>query len=162
MIVIRNAVIDDLPPLLDIYNYAILNLTATFELEEQTLEQQMECFDDKYPLIVAEEEGNVIGYSCLNPFNKKAAFAQTAELSIYIAPNHQGKGIGKKLMKAILELAKQMNFHTVIGGITGGNEASIYLHKNFGFVHAGTLKEVGYKFWEWQEVHYYQLIFESS
>ncbi|WP_010649827.1 GNAT family N-acetyltransferase [Oceanobacillus massiliensis] len=161
MITIRDAVIEDLPALLEIYNYAIENLTATFDLQQQTLEERKNWFDShggKYPLIIAEEDGNVIGYSSLSPYNKKSAYSTTVEISIYIAPNQQGKGIGSKLMTEILSLASQLNYHAIIAGITGGNEVSVQLHKKFGFKLAGSLKEVGFKFGEWQDVHYYQLI----
>ncbi|MFD1851502.1 GNAT family N-acetyltransferase [Oceanobacillus bengalensis] len=161
MIRIREAAIDDLPALLEIYNYAICNLTATFDLQEQTLEDRKKWFEHhgaEYPLIVAEEDENVIGYSSLSPFNEKLAYSATSEVSIYIAPNQQGKGVGSLLMQQILKQARQLNYHTVISGITGGNGASIHLHEKFGFVLAGTLREVGNKFDEWQDVHYYQLI----
>ncbi|MDR7072027.1 GNAT family N-acetyltransferase [Fictibacillus barbaricus] len=159
MIHIREAVQHDLPEILEIYNYAIKHLTATFDLNEQTLDERLSWFtkfNEKYPLIVAIEENKVIGYSCLSPFRDKPAYAKSTELSIYMHWNHQGKGIGNKLMKEILHRADTLGYHTVIGGITGGNEGSVYLHKKFGFEFVGCFKEVGFKFNEWQDVHFYQ------
>lgn len=161
MVQVRLAALNDLPAILEIYNYAIRNLTATFDLEEQTIEQRRDWFDQhvgKYPLIVAEINGEVVGYSSLSPFREKEAYSQTAELSIYISPNHQGHGIGKKLMEEILKLAGENHYHVIIAGITGGNEASIHLHKRFGFEYIGCFKEVGFKFGEWQDVDFYQLL----
>lgn len=161
MLHIREAILDDLPSLLDIYNYAIENLTATFDIEVQTLEQRRIWFKQyggNYPLIVAMWEGQVVGYSCLNPFRTKPAYSQTTELSIYISPKHQGLGVGSALMQEILHRARQLAYHTVIGGITGGNEVSVKLHTKFGFEYVGCFKEVGFKFGTWQDVHFYQLM----
>lgn len=159
--IIRDATIHDLPAMLTIYNEAIRNLTATFDLEEQTLEERKLWFD-KYggsrPLIVAEVDGQVAGYSSLSMFREKKAYEKTTELSLYISPDFRGRGIGKALMEAILELAREHGYHSVIGGITGGNEVSIKLHKQFGFEFVGNFREVGFKFGEWQDVHFYQLI----
>lgn len=75
-----------------------------------------------------------------------------------MARDHRGAGIGSLLMEKIITLAKKHRFHAIIGGITAGNEGSIKLHEKFGFHHAGHLQEVGYKFGEWHNVDYYQLL----
>ncbi len=164
MIYIRDAVRADLPAILDIYNDAIETLTATFDLEEQTLEERAKWFEKyggRYPLIVAEQDGEVAGYSCLSSFREKPAYGKTVELSIYISANKRGFGIGNALMKEILHRAALLEYHTVIGGITAGNEASVKLHEKFGFTLVGHLQEVGFKFGEWQDVCFYQLILET-
>lgn len=161
MLKIRTAMLEDLPDILAIYNEAIRTTTATFDLEEQTLEERFiwfKTYGDKYPLIVADYDEKVIGYCCLSPFNKKAAYDKTVELSIYLSGKHRGTGVGSLLMEEIITRAKKHGFHTIIGGITTGNEASVRLHKKFGFLHAGHLREVGYKFGKWQDVDYYQLM----
>lgn len=161
MLSVRDAVLSDLPSMLDIYNDAIRNLTATFDLEEQTLDERQKWFQKyggRYPLIVAELNGEVVGYSCLSRFREKPAYSDTTELSVYISSNHRGQGIGNALMNEILQRAKELGYHTVIGGITGGNEASVKLHEKFGFQYVGCFKEVGFKFGEWQDVHFYQLM----
>jgi L-amino acid N-acyltransferase len=162
---IRDANINDLPAMLDIYNDAIRNLTATFDLEEQTLEERKIWFqkhNDKYPLIVAEWNGEVVGYCCLSQFREKAAYDKTAELSIYISSSHRGLGIGTALMQEILQRAAHLGFHTVIGGITRGNDASVALHEKFGFELVGCFKEVGKKFGQWQDVLFYQRIINDT
>jgi L-amino acid N-acyltransferase YncA len=161
MLHIREAVPSDLPAMLEIYNDAIRNLTATFDLEEQTLDERriwFEKYGGKYPLIVAELNGEVVGYSCLSPFRDKPAYSNSTELSIYISPKHRGHGVGTALMKEILKRAAELGYHTVIGGITGGNEISVKLHEKFGFEYVGCFKEVGFKFGQWQDVHFYQLM----
>jgi L-amino acid N-acyltransferase len=159
---IREAEIRDLPAMLDIYNDAIRNLAATFDLTEQSLEERevwFRKFGDQYPLIVAEIDGEIAGYCGLSPYNPKAAFAKTVELSIYLSDRHRGKGAGGALMKEILTRGKQAGFHTVIAGITAGNDVSVKLHEKFGFEFAGRLKQVGYKFGQWHDVIYMQLLF---
>lgn len=161
MLTIRDARIDDLPILLSIYNDAILNSTATFDLEPATLESRKKWFakyGEKYPLIVSEWNGQVVGYGCLNQFREKPAYNATTELSIYLSSLSRGSGIGTSLMEELIKRARQNNFHTMIGGITAGNEASIALHKKFGFTLVGHLKEAGFKFGQWQDVLFYQLI----
>jgi L-amino acid N-acyltransferase len=162
MLHIRDAVLSDLPAMLEIYNDAIRNLTATFDLEEQNLDERNNWFEKyggKYPLIVAEMNGEVVGYSSLSKFREKPAYSHSTELSVYISSTHRGRGVGSALMKEIVHRAVKLSYHTVIGGIVGGNEVSVKLHEKFGFEYVGCFKEVGFKFGEWQDVHFYQLMF---
>lgn len=158
---IREAVLEDLPAMLDIYNDAVKKLTATFDLQPQTLEQRKgwyEQFGKKHPLIVAEIDGQVAGYCSLSKFRDKEAYARTAELSIYLSEAYRGKGMGPALIKEILDIGKKLQFHTIISGITSGNEVSVRIHERFGFEFIGTFREVGFKFGEWQSVDFYQLL----
>lgn len=161
---IRHAVRDDIPKLLDIYNEAILHSVATFDMAKQTLaerEQWFSQFGERYPIIVADREGEAAGYCCLTSFRAKPAYSRTAEISIYLDKRFRGMGIGTQLLARMIELAKERNFHVIIAAITGGNETSIRLHRRFGFVPAGVFREVGYKFDAWQDVHFLQLILEE-
>lgn len=165
MVHIREAVIEDLPNLLMIYNHAVRTSAATFDLEEWTLEERREWFSHyggPYPLIVAVVDGVVVGYSSLSPFRQKAAYAKTVEISVYIDPKFWGRGIGKILMEEILKRAKELQYHIVISGITAGNDASVKLHEKFGFSYIGTFHEVGWKFNKWQDVMFYELILPES
>ncbi|MFC4410033.1 GNAT family N-acetyltransferase [Chungangia koreensis] len=157
----REATLEDLPEMLAIYNDAILHLTATFDLEEQSIEDRKKWFlahGGRNPLIVAEIDGVVAGYASLSPFRDKEAYKDTTEISIYISKDHRGLGIGKRLMEEILSQAADLNYHVIIAGITTGNEGSVHLHVKYGFEFIGRFKEVGYKFGEWQSVDFYQLI----
>ncbi|MDP4097996.1 GNAT family N-acetyltransferase [Paenibacillus sp. P96] len=165
MITLREAALQDLPEMLAIYNEAVLNSTATFDLEAQTLEERTVWFHkygDKHPLIVAEADGKVAGYACLSPFRAKPAYVYSTELSIYIDSGFRGRRIGSTLMTDILERASALGYHTVISGLVGGNEASRRLHEKFGFSYIGAFKEVGLKFGEWHDVHFYQLFMEPK
>ncbi|MBM7694614.1 phosphinothricin acetyltransferase [Peribacillus deserti] len=158
---IRKALEKDLPDLLEIYNEAILNTTATFDLVEQTLEERKKWFEKyggEYPLLVADFDGEAAGYCSLSSFRDKEAYKKTMEISIYVSSKHRGKGIAKKLMEAILSQAKKMGCHVIMAGITAGNDTSVELHEKFGFQYAGCFKEVGFKFGKWQDVLFYQLI----
>ncbi|PLT28010.1 GNAT family N-acetyltransferase [Peribacillus deserti] len=160
---IRDALDKDLPGLLEIYNEAILHTTATFDLVEHTLEERKTWFEKyggKYPLLVADVDGEAAGYCSLSSFRDKEAYSKTVEISIYVSSKHRGKGIAKKLMEEILSQAKNIGYHVIMAGITAGNDSSVELHKKFGFQYAGCFKEVGYKFGQWQDVLFYQLILE--
>lgn len=158
---IRYAVREDLPKLLDIYNDAILHSAATFDLAIQTIHEREAWFGqfgDRYPLIVAEQEGGVSGYCSLSAFRSKPAYDRTVEISIYLDKERRGGGIGTALMDRMIGIARERGFHVVIAAITGGNETSVRLHRKFGFVPIGVFREVGYKFDAWQDVHFFQLI----
>ncbi|MDF2926983.1 MAG: family acetyltransferase [Paenibacillaceae bacterium] len=161
--IIRDAIVEDLPGILEIYNDAIRRLTATFDLEEKTLEDRREWFSHygaHHPLIVAHADGKIAGYSSLSMFREKEAFKSTAELSLYIAEDFRGRGIGKALMLEIVNRARKVGFHTIVSGITAGNEISVRMHEQFGFQYVGNFREVGSKFGRWQDVLFYQLMLE--
>ncbi|WP_371320255.1 GNAT family N-acetyltransferase [Chengkuizengella axinellae] len=127
--IIRDAFETDLRDILKIYNQAIANTTATFDLEEETLEQRKEWFshyDKKHPVIVACIDNQVTGYCSLSQYRSKAAYNKTVELSVYIDENFRGKGIAKKLMTEIIKRADQVEHHVIISGITKGNDVCKY------------------------------------
>ncbi|MDK2787786.1 MAG: L-amino acid N-acyltransferase [Epulopiscium sp.] len=158
---IRKAVKEDIKAIAEIYNDAISNSTATFDLEEKTLEDRKQWFkehDHNYPVIVAEYEGSVVGYGCLSSFRPKRAYDSTVEHSVYIHKDFRGKGIGTLILSELIKLASDLKYHVMIAVITEGNEDSIRLHKKFNFEYAGCLKEVGYKFNQWQSILFYQLL----
>ncbi len=161
MLKIRAGNENDLPAIVSIYNHAVIHTTATFDLEPQTLAQRKQWFDqykDRYPFLVAEQNGEVLGYVSLSPFRIKPAYNLTAELSIYVSPHAKGKGIGSLLMKAMIQKASECGLHVLISSITGDNQVSMKLHEKFGFRQVGTLTEVGFKFNRWIDIHFYQLI----
>lgn len=157
---IRAAREEDLSRLTEIYNWAILNTTATFDIEPQSVDARKPWFfqhTGKHPLIVAEYDGKVVGYSSLSRFREKQAYERTVELSVYVHPSYWNKGVGTALMKKILDMAAELGHHTVVSGITAGNDTSIRMHQKLGFKFCGCFKEVGFKFGQWQDVVFYQL-----
>lgn len=148
---IRTATENDLPDLLAIYNYEILNGTATFDLQTKTLDERREWFFahnvGNHPLLTAVLDGHAAGYASLSPYREKEAYAATVELSVYVDPKYRRRGVARCLMTEILAWARECpDIHTVVSVITGENDASIRLHQEFGFTDCGTLREVGEKF----------------
>lgn len=159
---IRPAQQQDLPALLAIYNHEILNGVATFDLQPKSLAERQSWFDEhnknNHPLLVAEQDGEVLGYASLSRYAEKAAYNSTVELSVYIAPSARRQGIASQLMHAVIDLAKKDNAtHLIVSLITGTNQASISLHQKFGFNKVGTLHQVGYKHQQFLDVHIYEL-----
>ncbi len=160
---VRKAKGIDLEALLDIYNYEVENGVATFDIQLKSIEERRKWFDmhntKNHPLLVAEKDGKVVGYASLSPYREREAFAPTVELSVYVDKDYRGMGVANTLMEAILEEAKRdERTHNVVSVITSGNEASVKLHKKFGFEYCGTIKEVGIKFGEYQAVEHYSLL----
>lgn len=161
--IVRVATEQDVLEMMEIYNYEVLNGVATFDLNIRTMEERLEWFRQhnvgNHPLIVAEMEGQVAGYASLSSYRDKEAYAATVELSVYVAPPFRRQGVARELIASILEDARSRDdIHTVISVITAGNEASVKLHKEFGFVYSGTLYEVGEKFGRKLDVVNYQLM----
>lgn len=156
MVTIRTARVSDLPAITEIYNEAILKTTATFDTEPKSEAEQLEWFethDSRHPILVAELDGAVVGWTSLSKWSDRCAYADTAEVSTYVKEGFRGKGFGRKLKEAIDAEAHRLGLHTVIARITEGNEVSIHLNEAFGFEHIGVMKEVGYKFGRWLDVH---------
>ncbi len=160
---IRPATPDDLPAILDIYNEAVLNTTASYDYAPRTLEHRTAWFEEHskhdYPIFVASNnEGRVIGWSSLSRFHDRMGYRFTSENSVYVAADQRGRGVGKLLMPPLIDRARQRGFHAIIGVIDAANEASIRLHASFGFERVGLFKEVGFKFGRWLDVAYMQLL----
>lgn len=162
---IRNAAATDLQDILDIYNDAILHTTAVYNYQPHTLEMRREWFrhkqEENLPVLVATLDNKVIGFSTYGPFRPWAAYKYTAEISVYIDPAHRGKGIAKLLYPPLFDLARRQQLHVLVAGIDASNEVSIRLHEHFGFVQAGHFREVGYKFGQWLDLVFMQLILET-
>ncbi len=162
MLKIRNANINDLGEITEIYNWAIMNTTATFDINPKTIIEQKYWFnqhDKKNPIIVAELEKIIVGWASLSKWSNRCAYSDTAEVSLYIKNGFMDIGIGKKLMKKIIYKGKSLGLHVLIALITEGNNKSIYLHESFGFEHIGIIREVGKKFGKLLNVHIMQKIY---
>jgi len=163
MLTIRKATIRDLRAITGIYNEAVLHTSATFDTATKTVEEQRVWFDhhgDKLPVIVAEEEKQVIGWAGLSAWSDRRAYSGTAEASLYIKEGLRGKGTGRMLSGAILKAGKDAGLHTIILRIAEGNDASITLAKSLGFKEIGIMKEVGKKFGKLLDVTLLQLIYD--
>lgn len=148
-LIIRKAVLNDLQAMTDIYNDAILNSVATFDTEPKTNEEQQEWFlqhGGRYPLLVAEINGVVVGWVSLSEWSGRCAYADTVELSIYVHQAYRRKGIGKQMLAGVIEEARRKQLHSIIARIESSNEIIIRMCGVQGFTHIGIMKEVGRKF----------------
>jgi phosphinothricin acetyltransferase len=157
---IRAFHIDDTKELLDIYNFYVLNSTSTFDDVPLPFEEFLEKLTQislNYPFIVFEENDEILGYAYGSKFRPKPAYNKTVESTVYVKNGVHGKQIGTKLYTELLRLLKQENYHIVLGVLTLPNDASVKLHEKFGFTQVADLKQVGFKFGEWQDVGFWQL-----
>lgn len=152
---IRDAVAGDIPHMLEIYNHYVANSTVTFDEDPLTLKEMRKKFahvqELGFPWLVAESpRGIVLGYAYVTPWKVKAAYRYTVENSIYLGPASTGKGIGKALMSELLPRAKAAGIKEVIAVIADkGADASVAMHRNFGFKEIGHMGKVGFKFGRW-------------
>jgi L-amino acid N-acyltransferase len=138
-----------------IYNVEVATSTATFDIVERSVAEQLEWLDrhsGAHPAVVAVEGGEVCGFGSLSSYRERAAYATSVEDSVYVAETWRRKGVGALLLSALVQLATSHGFHTVIGRIAGGNEASVVLHEACGFEVIGVEREVGRKFGRWLDV----------
>lgn len=158
---IRQAVKSDLPNILDIYNDAILNTTAVYTYNPQTLESREAWFENKSknnePILVYVEHDEAIAFATYGSFRDWPAYQYSIEHSIYVSKYHRGNGIASKLLLEIIHHAQRSGYKTLVAGIDATNDYSIYLHKKFNFTYSGTIQQVGYKFDKWLDLAFYQL-----
>lgn len=152
---IRPAVFSDLPDIREIYNHYVMNSTVTFDEEAMTLAEIRTKFAKiealGMPFIVATSpSGHLLGYAYVYPWKEKAAYRFTVENSIYLGPASTGKGLGKVLLAELIDRSKVAGLKEIIAVIADkGAEASIQMHKNFGFNEIGQMGKVGFKFGRW-------------
>jgi phosphinothricin acetyltransferase len=154
---IRPAVRGDLPRLTEIYNYYVVNTPVTFDVEPYTVEQRENWFGQfrtsgRYRLLVAEENGSILGYAGTTRFRPKAAYEPTVETTVYCVQQAVGRGIGSRLYSALFEALRDEDIHRFVAGYTLPNPASAALHERFGFKTVGIFTENGRKFGRYWDV----------
>ncbi len=162
---IRRATVADVPAITDIYNDAIRTTTATFDTEPKSVEDRRTWFaahGERHPVLVAEFDGRVVGWSSLSKWSDRCAYDDTAETSFYVAVAHRGRGVGRALKMATVAEARRLGYHTLIARVAEGSDASLHLNREAGFALVGTLKQVGMKFGRRLDVHILQLMLAES
>lgn len=152
---IRPATLADAPAITSVYNEAVTGSTASFDTELQTAEVRARWLTGRpgrHAVLVAEEDGALVGWGALSPYSDRCAYWTTAELSLYITGSCHRKGIGRALASELLETARREGLHMVLARICTENTASVALMTSLGFTDAGTMHEVGFKFGRWLDV----------
>ncbi|WBU58988.1 GNAT family N-acetyltransferase [Paracoccus albus] len=162
---IRDATQDDLAAILAIYNDAVLNTTAIWNEKTADLENRAAWMAERrkagYPVLVASRDAEVLGYATFGDWRPHDGYRHTVEHSVYVRRDQHGGGIGKALMLALIEKARDLQKHVMVAGIEAGNTPSIRLHEKLGFRQTGFLPQVGTKFGKWLDLAFLQLLLDD-
>ena len=156
---IRLAKPSDARSLLDIYAPYVENTAITFEYEVPTVEDfttRIEKTLGKYPYLVAEEDGVVLGYAYASTYYARAAYDWAVELSVYVSQDARGQGVGTKLYDALEDLLDQMGYVHFLACISLPNETSLALHRKRGYQQVAHFPKIGYKFNRWHDIVWLQ------
>ena len=151
----------DAPRIAAIYNHYVRESVVTFEEEpvaEAEMARRIAETSAQYPYLVTEADGVVAGYACASSWKRRSAYRFAAESTIYLAPDAQGRGLGRPLYVALLAAMKARGLHCAIGGIALPNPESIRLHEKLGFTPIGRFREVGWKFNRRIDVGYWEIV----
>ncbi len=158
---IRKAGQADSAAIAEIYNYYIINAFSTFEETPVSAAEMSNRIDNVsslgLPWLVAESDGMVAGYAYATKWKERSAYRYSVEITVYLSQHMHGKGLGTKLYKALFHLLRGSGIHTVIGGITLPNPASISLHETLGMKKVAHFENIGFKFNQWCDVGYWQM-----
>jgi phosphinothricin acetyltransferase len=159
--VIREATAEDAAAIAAIYAPMVTDTVISFEEEPPSPDEMAERIATSHLWLVAEQEGQVVGYAYASRFHPRAAYRWAVEVSIYLAPEAQGRGIGKRLLGTLLDRLKEMGFVHAFGGTTQPNPASEGLFESFGFKKIAHWDRVGFKFDDWHDVSWRQLTLQE-
>lgn len=164
---IRLATDADASTIAGIYNHYILNSVATFELEllqpEEIRTRVQTVQSLGLPWFVMESEGQITGYAYASKHRERAAYRPSVEGTVYLHPEHLGKGYGFILYKAVIDAVSKLDWvHSIIGGVALPNPASSALHKKLGFEKVAHYKEIGFKFDKWIDTEHWQLMIKRQ
>jgi len=150
---LRAAQVSDAEAIAVIYNYEVEYSTAAFDLVPRSIEAQREWITARsgaFSALVADDSAaDVIGFAALSTYRDRAGYRTTVENSVYVHRDHQRRGVGKLLLSALLEVARDSGFHTVIARIDSQSSGSLALHESLGFVVVGVERQIGRKFGRW-------------
>lgn len=157
---IRPVKLEDAQGIAAVYNYYIQNTHHTFEIEPRGVDEMRkrigEIIED-YPYLVAEEDGEILGYAYATRFRLRDAYEYSVEVSIYVRSAAKQKGIGTQLYTKLFDELAETNVHVIVAGISLPNDASIRFHEKLGFRKVAHFREIGYKLGRWIDVGYWQM-----
>lgn len=155
---IRRATEEDLARMLAIYAPHITEETTSFEYTVPTESEFLARFHaivSRYPWLVAEEEGRLVGYAYASPAFERAAYGWDADLSIYVAPEAQKQGIGRRLALAVEQILVRQGYQQIYSVIAIENTKSIAFHQSLGYTETAYFPQCGYKMGKWRDVVWY-------
>jgi L-amino acid N-acyltransferase YncA len=164
-VIIRSATLAELGAINDIYNYYVLHSTCTYQEEPEPPEGRQQWFQhhgDQHPIIVAEVDGQVIGWGSLSAYHARSAYRHTVENSVYVHHQYHRRGIGSLLLQELITRARGLGHRAIIAGIDAAQSVSVALHAKFGFEEVGHLRQVGFKFGHWLDVIYMELLLNEG
>jgi phosphinothricin acetyltransferase len=146
-----------------IYNHYIEHATATFEVEPVAIEDMQEriaAASRDRPWFVYELDTGLAGYAYASPWQSRCAYRFSLETTVYLSPDAVGRGVGTELYRHLIDDIRAQNIHSLLAAIALPNDASVALHEKLGFEKVGQFREVGWKFDQWIDVGYWELIFD--
>jgi L-amino acid N-acyltransferase YncA len=159
-IAIRTAHTRDAVAIVAIYAEHVRTGTASFDTVPRSITatetKVVEISAKGWPFLVAEREGEILGYAYANQFRDRPAYSFACENSIYVRADCVGQGVGAELLRALVDAATDIGFRQMIAVVGGGEPASVALHAKLGFRHAGTMRSVGRKLGRWLDTVYMQ------
>ena len=162
---IRDAVAEDVPAILAIYNEVIATSTAVYRDTPATLDDRLEWFNARraqsYPLLVAVDDSGLLGFASYGDFRAWPGYRFSVEHTVHIRADQRGRGIGSELMRVLIQRALEQGKHVMIGGVDAENEASLRFHARLGFVPAARLHQVGFKFNRWLDLVFVERILDA-
>ena len=158
---IRDATADDAAAIAAIYAPLVTDTIVSFEEDPPSAEEMADRIAASHVWLVAENDGEVVGYAYGARFHPRAAYRWSTEASIYLAPEARGRGTGKRLVAELLVRLKAMGFVNVFGGTSLPNPASERLLESFGFKKVAHWEHVGFKFDAWHDVSWRQLTLQE-
>lgn len=162
---LRAATRADVPDILRIYNHSVATDTASWDTAPQPLKDRLAWFDARVAtgqaVLVAVEDGRVVGWGSWGPFRTKDGYRHTREHTLYVDADARGRGVGRLLLQGILDTARAAGVHVLLGALSNENDASAALHRAFGFVEVGRLPQAGAKFGRWLDLVLVQLVLDD-
>jgi L-amino acid N-acyltransferase YncA len=158
---IRQVELTDAAQVAEVYNYYIKYTHHTFETEPLGADEMRARIGEitaNYPYLVAEEDGEILGYAYAAQFRMRQAYAYSAEVSIYVKNDAKQRKVGTQLYVELFKQLAETNIHTLIAGISLPNDPSVIFHERLGFEKVAHFKEIGYKLGRWVDVGYWELL----
>lgn len=166
---IREASCEDIPGMLEVFNYYIENSFASYietsvgpEFFQLIQEEKEQDKNDRFPFYVIEENGKIIGLGALRPYFPFPNFRHTGIVSYFILPGHTRKGLGSRMLEKLHTEAREKKMRSLLANVSSKNEASLNFHRKNGFIECGRLREVGTKFGKYFDIIWLQKFLENG